>query len=823
MLRKTFILLVLLGAFVTAPSYGQLLSPSLSVNGGPLVTSQPVTRIGNQWFLPLVPVARALGVQLELAAGSSVLHARRLDGSELEYDARTGEIRHRHVLAGLISNSPQVRLPSILDDSFLFPLDGMITLLGVEVKEDQDANVLRIETSQEAASGDRLPRNPAFSLGEMIYRYGLTTNGKQQAQSLDLSGKALLRDVHLTGRILSSGDGSRSPMGVAQASLRADFSNKTALLLGDRNTYSAVDALNTPVRGIGYEQKIGSFKSSLFAGRGISATVGGIGISKPRYDTKVASFSLTRSTQAGSLSVGANAFRGSERNGTTVGLAFSSSTSARNQVKVQTAFGRFSDLRARTTREAVEGPATGISVSDVFTPFRQLTISGQFEHFGKNFLTAHDDSRLNGQTTQAVSLTLRPSTFLTISGGTSNRKYLVGEAGHARTYNYGVNGSLPGELPLQLGYFRSIQTDTSAVAGRFAIAQYLLGLPKLNRYSAFLNISEVSLPNERAITLHSVVNADYGRHRLGLHHELQLRASTRIGVDWSWETANNGCFRFGLDRWTSLQTRHSSLVPMAAIRIGLPGGKTLHVSYHADRNTRLLQFEIGGRLMNNRHEIRTDGERPTIVVSSPFAGRIYVDVDSSGSFDANIDKPLPGVVVRLDDSTTATTDRHGSYRFQNVQPGAHSVSSDLAGVPADMVFDGPSERRIAIIPYRTNTQDFRVVRTGRVLGKITYLDYAIDPEKPIERPLPDVRIIATERYDTFSEVDGAFLLGDLPPGQYMFRLDPATLPPSYVPIPATFQVDVKAGETQSGLLFQLRIPPKPVIERRLSSQRVDLN
>jgi hypothetical protein len=42
----------------------------------------------------------------------------------------------------------------------------------------------------------------------------------------------------------------------------------------------------------------------------------------------------------------------------------------------------------------------------------------------------------------------------------------------------------------------------------------------------------------------------------------------------------------------------------------------------------------------------------------------------------------------------------------------------------------------------------------------------------VEKPAPDVRIVASADLDTFSESNGYFVLGDLPPGTYRLTPDP---------------------------------------------------
>ena len=179
-----------------------------------------------------------------------------------------------------------------------------------------------------------------------------------------------------------------------------------------------------------------------------------------------------------------------------------------------------------------------------------------------------------------------------------------------------------------------------------------------------------------------------------------------------------------------------------------------------------------------------------------------------------LDTPIAEVPVWLDNQPVKT-DAEGQFRFDGVSPGAHTVRAELAGVPADFVFADIPERTIAVVPYRENTLYFRVAKAGRVMGTVTYLDYSSDPDKGVERPLPDVRIVAGSERDTFSEANGGFLLGDLTPGTYELRLDPASLPANYVPSPSVVTVNVAPGESLQNVQFKLIIPPRPVIERRL--------
>src|SRR5207244_11185300 len=102
----------------------------------------------------------------------------------------------------------------------------------------------------------------------------------------------------------------------------------------------------------------------------------------------------------------------------------------------------------------------GLSLTDTFTPVRQLTISGQYDWYGKNFLTANDDTRFNGQTSRSVQATVRPFSFLSFNGGIGQRRSFIGDTGLARTYTYGANVATPGGA--QFGFLRWVQKDPTS-------------------------------------------------------------------------------------------------------------------------------------------------------------------------------------------------------------------------------------------------------------------------------------------------------------------------------------------------------------------------
>ena len=177
----------------------------------------------------------------------------------------------------------------------------------------------------------------------------------------------------------------------------------------------------------------------------------------------------------------------------------------------------------------------------------------------------------------------------------------------------------------------------------------------------------------------------------------------------------------------------------------------------------------------------------------------------NGAFDSKIDAPVRDISVWLDDEKVARTDAQGIFRFENVSTNAHKLRAALDGVPAELVFADLPERTTAVIPYNENVVNFRVVKAGRITGRITYADH----------PAADVRIVASGDRDTFSENTGNFLMSDLPPGNYELRVDPETVPQFYVSKPEVVHIEVKPGRATDNIQFQLVIPQRPVIEKSL--------
>jgi hypothetical protein len=820
--------------------------PNVMVNEKPLVASRPAERIGDELFLPLLPVARALGADVTIGTDQTI-RVRRADGATVVYDGRTGEIRAGSVMVGQVRDYRRVRV-AVDPDQLLFPLSGLVPLLGVTARRDDDKNLLYLDS---AANGGATPiSSSGFALADLGYSYGLSTNGNYFGQNASLRGQALAGTTNLTALVQVNRVPSGPVLYLNQASLRADFSSARAVILGDQGISTGLDAMTNSMRGLGYEQKWKGFTAYLYGGKAIGSLAAAFASSVARYDTDLTGISLRRSTKEILFAIGFGGFRNRQREGVTLGLAYGRS-SVRNQFNIQLAGGGFSGLSSHnapvtplalgalpstaadsagtgpngsagasfevapsqgSSLLAVRGTGYGVTASDALSPLPQVSISGQWDYYSRNFLTAREDSRYNGASSGIASISIRPFRLLTLNGSAADRVFLIGDSQRTRSYSFGANLLLPGRRGPQLGYLHTIQITLSSIAGRFEMTQYSLSLPNWGRYSGYVYYSETTLAQQRIAGLNVVFAADLHRYgRFDMHFQSQAGNNRRFGGDWylRFGKGEDGYLRLGMDA-LQIKNGSSGLLPAAGIRIPLPKHQVLELSYLRDIATQMLQVQLGGKIVQP-HAIAVDSHGvPRLAVQASITGLIYIDGNYNGGFDAS-DRGIPEVRVWRDNQAMVLTDARGYYHFDQVEAGAHTIRAELANVPAGFVFAGASEHTLAVLPNRENRRDFAVIKTGQIEGKVTYMDYSSDSEHPVESAFPDARIVASGDRDTFSEGNGVFLFGDLPPGEYEVRLDPTSLPKGYAAQPSSYVVRVSPGATSREPRFRLVIPPKPVI------------
>ncbi|MGN7948869.1 MSCRAMM family protein [Microbacterium sp. 22215] len=204
----------------------------------------------------------------------------------------------------------------------------------------------------------------------------------------------------------------------------------------------------------------------------------------------------------------------------------------------------------------------------------------------------------------------------------------------------------------------------------------------------------------------------------------------------------------------------------------------------------------------------TDPTEPLVVpedseVPIELADFVLVEnPDLSGTVRSN-GTGVAGVVITAtagDDVVTAVTDANGDYTFPRLPAGDYEITMTT---PDGYAATGPTSQNETVAAADVENVDFELARLGAFSGVVRTDDGA---------PVSGVRITLTTDEGTqtlTTDADGAYGLGNLPPGTYTLTI---TAPAgSTIVGPATLTVEVtSAGETfvdQDFTLAAIVVPP----------------
>ena len=179
--------------------------------------------------------------------------------------------------------------------------------------------------------------------------------------------------------------------------------------------------------------------------------------------------------------------------------------------------------------------------------------------------------------------------------------------------------------------------------------------------------------------------------------------------------------------------------------------------------------------------------------------------------------PKMAVGVRLDGTRVTTADVSGHYRFDQVEPGEHTIEIDVEQLPADY---SPAAKptTIAVVARRNTRADLEIVATGgSIQGAVSGLAAGDDT---IHLNTVVINMTPRDRY-TVADSSGGFGFHNLPEGDYTVTLDPKTLPESYFPLsPPAVTVHVAIDGQTPAVQFliekrEAQVPTRKVFEKPL--------
>jgi hypothetical protein len=791
---------------------------------------------GGRLFLPVVTIARALGDRVAVDAASGTVTVQRQTGVAADFSAQLREVRENGSVVLAVGGAADIVFAPEAE-ALMLPVEIVSALLDAAVVVDEAARTIRVTRGGARAETVRDgARHAPWELYQLDYEYDFNRYGASFNQSLGLRASGRVADGRfdlLTNSV--AGVGTR-PSLLRNATLTFERPNGQRFTGGDFGTGTDLEFISAAVRGAQFELPAGRARVTAFGGRTMSGVLplqpsdlllssqsGALGLpsqslkeglNRLTYDTNVFGAYATFGPPAGgaqrgsmfSFSSGLMHFGGPRRGGDVVAGAVRYAN-ARSQLQGDFGFGRFKGAQREGAQ--VEGSAFAADLSGSFNLTDELTLQGRYAYTGANFLNPQSGFH-DPVNSAAGGVTWRASRWVTASlnGSTASRPGVSGQRERFVTSTFSFT---PPRRGLPSFFFSHTQSSTPQV--RAAAFTLLNASRDFSRWRLFFNATRVKTNGPADL------NAQTGASiRLGETGSLQLSQSFgsrgALGGTADWQSPalfeRRLSMGAGLSYYRGAGAQTWSVSERFSGTLRLPRESSLQFSYLQTQSGPTLLLSLRGSLLKRRSAERAAvASVKELSRYGAYSGRVYQDVDGDGRFDPKVDRPQAGVQVRVDGSRYVVTDEGGRFRVEEVRSGEHNVYIDLLSVRADLtLLDGP-QQAATLLPGRDTVVDFRLVRTGRVAG-VVWLD---QNENGLmdegEQPLADVRVVTASGRDTLTDSNGAFIVGDLPPGEYAVLLDEKTLPERTKSSAGSLTVKVVAGTETGGLKFAvIALPPE---------------
>lgn len=786
------------------------------VNGrtltGPNSTAQSR---GGRILIPVASVARALGDTLNINAAKRTVAINRQTGAVAVFDASLGQIRENGSVVLSISNSGEIAFP-VNADELLLAVEIASLLFDASIRFDTPRNRVLVSRGQGVAGvvvkggGRRLAE-----LYQADYEYNVSRYSSSLARNLIVAATGRLADGRFFLTSNSSGSSLRQ-FSPRNYSFNIERPNGQRLIAGDFGSGAALPLLTANVRGGLASIPLGSFNIAAFGGRASSGTVLPVLQDEEaqtssvrnwsRFDTNVLGFYLSSAsgdrTKPLTISAGAMRFSGATRSGTLTSASLNYADT-RLRLQADVGLGNF-EGRARESRR-VDGSAAAVDLAATYQLSGNLSIQARYAHIGANFLSPQSGAR-EPIDLGAAGVTWSPVKWLSasVNASTAKRPNETGRADSLLTAAFGVT---PGGGKPRF-YFSHTQTSTKLIrSGAFTLFN---ASKDFARWHVFVNAIRAKIAGP------ATTNAQFGAS-VSINDTNSVELSQGVGskrnlnglIDW--RTSGLLGKRISLTVGAGYSYSHSSKVSAfqrTTASLTLPRQSSLQVSYiHSNagptvlvqlRGTLFRKKEAGAYLNALQSEANNFGA---------VSGRVYQDVDDNGQFDIGTDKPQSQVKVRVDGNRYVETNADGIFRFEAIVAGDHRVYLDLLSVRADLTLPDGSSRNLTIGGGRSSTFDFRLVRTGRIAGRVFLDKNANGKLDDGESPLADVRVVTASGRDTLTDADGYFTIADLAPGEHVVFIDEKTLPEKTISAARPLTARVFAGrETNEIFLTVIETP-----------------
>lgn len=797
---------------------------TITVNGRALTgpNSSAQMRDG-RIYIPVASLARALGDSVTIDPANRSISVLLQTGVRTSFDAASGQILENGSLVLSISSPGLIVISPFLDELML-PAEIVSPLFGVGLKYEREKNTVQITRG---IFGIATQQKEKRGIGEIyLAEYEYNLNRYFSTNSHDLS-------INAIGRL---GDGRFSFVSNSSASPNAPFSprnltfnlqrpNGHNYIVGDLGAAAGLQMIASNIRGGLISVPVGEFTVAAFGGRANSGNPTR-GVNPVEPDTSIVGYSrdtnilgataTTKPFQSGFfqpliITIGGMRFSSAGRSGNITATNFNFG-GRRAQLQAEIGLGQFRGEHLDGSQ--VDGTGAALELSGSLQVSENLSFQGRLAHVGSNFLAPQIGSK-EPVDLMAGGVAWSPTKWLTASLTASSTKRPNVTASKEGYVSGSVAISPGGNKPT----FYVSHTQSSSQAFRRGEFTLVNVSKYFQRVRLFANASRVKNFGPASTNVQLGANLQVNdRNTLELNQGLASQNSSNGLVEWRTNRfiSDKVDLAAGLGYNYNPNGGFSSYQKFSA-NVGLPRESMLQVNYLNTSAGPTVLVKLRGLLFRKKEANLYMDSLPSEVNSfSRISGRVYQDIDGDGKYDATVDKPQPQVKVRVDGNRYVETDANGLFAFDALQSGERRIHVDLLSVRADLTLLDGGSRDLVLEPGKATQFDFRLVRTGRVVGRVWLDTNGNGTFDEGETPLADVRIVTASGRDTLTDGDGSFTVADLAPGEHVFYIDEKTLPEKTIPATKPIAVQAFAGRETSNVF--LTVIPAPAEVKRFGTQ-----
>jgi hypothetical protein len=764
---------------------------------------------GGRLFLPIATVAQALGDTLSSDSTLRIVTVRRQNGTTAVFNAQLNEVRENGALVLTVSGTADLVFPPTPNELML-PAEIVAALLDVIVRRDENQAIVISRKGIQTQTIRTGAKHAPWELFQLEYDYNFNRYASPGEHSLVLRGTGRAGDARLS--FIANSSISllhHSRPNLDGGSIRLDRPNGQSFVAGEFGTGTEVEFLSAAVRGGLVQLPFNRVRLDFFGGQTTSGVTHILPLDPTlnpdtlranllsslavRYDTKIFGAIATTQTprQADfTFSGGAMHFGGPTREGNVLagGLKY---ISGLNRFQADVAVGNFSGVNKDATQTS--GTDVALNLTGSYRLTDEVLVQGRYAYVGPTFLSPQ--SGLHEPTNVAVAgVSWQPRRWLNaaVSGSTATTPGRFGQFNRyvTATVNLAPDNAWPAI------FFSHTQSGTTQL--RNSAFTLITATKKFHRWNMFVNGARVQSFGATNLNVQAG-----GNFRVNESNSLEVSQSfgsrgLLTGMA-TWQMSNLFRNRLGFSGglgYTRSDTAAFHTSEHLSAYVKLPRSSTLQFSYLRTQTGTTALLSLHGLFFSSKRAERAlNGPLTELSSYGAVSGRVYQDVNLNGRFEPGIDKPQANARVRVDGSRYVVSDAEGNFRIESVARGEHAVYLDLLSVRADLTLLDSTQQLITIDTH-DSVVDFRVVRTGRIIG-VVWLDTngngRVDDQ---EQPLADVRVVTGSGRDTLTDANGHYLIGDLPPGEHILLLDEKTLPERLRSVAGSQTVKVvAAGET----------------------------